>query len=487
MKIQSIVIKYGMFEKQFDFDDKIQVFTSRKNSSGKTTLIRFLLYGLGFNIPSTRSIKMEKYDVLTKFIKDDGEYVEISRSDISAYLKHDSSIETHYLLPHEANELHKVIFSIDNFLILESLLAVIYFDQEKGWTMLNRGTIIGRNSFKIEEYIRGLSNIDATELTQKIDYLEDLKTKYSKLLNIAEYQEEIAKSTGNLSYESYEKKIVKEINIVKSEILTLEEDISSLKKSIKDNESFRKYIETMRLYVLYGDERIPVNEETIDGLPEFKQVQEKRLDLKYRKLKNLYSILDDKQNQYEKQYGLLQIEDKISDYENRILGSRIDTMELYRIVDNVKDRLRNAKSELKDLNESNTQLIHKINNYILYAMEYLNITDSIHVNQDTYLLTKDLKSLSGTLLHFTVAAFKYAYIKILQDTYDINVPIIIDSPGGKEVKDENVEKLLKFYINEFPNNQIIISTMVNLESLEEANIEYIPYKFLDNLPTTTHE
>jgi hypothetical protein len=487
MIIKSMIIKYGMFEKKFTFDEKIQVFTSHKNSSGKTTLIRFLLYGLGFNIPNTRSIKMEKYDVITNIINDDVKEIEVFRSNISAYLKYDSTNENHFLIPHETSEMHKLIFNIDNILILESLLGVIYFDQEKGWTMLNRGTIIGRNSFKIEEYIRGLSNIDASEVIKKIDYLEDLKTKYSKLLDIAEYQEEIAKSTGNISYESYEKKIVKEINIVKSEISALESDIKSLKKSINDNTSFRKYIEKMRLYVLYKDERIPVNEDTIDGLPEFKQIQEKRLDLKYRTLKKLYSTLDDKQKQYEKQYGLLQVEDKIIDYENRILGSRIDTMELYRIVDNVKDRLRDAKSELKELNESNIQLMHKINNYVLFAMDHFGITDSIHVNQDTYLLTKDLKSLSGTLLHFTVAAFKYAYIKILQETYDINVPIVIDSPGGKEVKDENVEKLLNFYINEFPKNQIIISTMVNLESLEEVNIEYVPYKFLDNLSITVNE
>ena len=69
-----------------------------------------------------------------------------------------------YIVPSQENEWFSLIFGIDNITVLNNLLAVYYIDQEKGWTLLNRGKIIGNNRFNIEEFIAGISGININNL-----------------------------------------------------------------------------------------------------------------------------------------------------------------------------------------------------------------------------------------------------------------------------------------------------------------------------------
>ena len=45
MRFISIHIKEGMFERNVEFSDLVNLIYSKKNSRGKTTLLRFMLYG----------------------------------------------------------------------------------------------------------------------------------------------------------------------------------------------------------------------------------------------------------------------------------------------------------------------------------------------------------------------------------------------------------------------------------------------------------
>ena len=53
----------------------------------------------------------------------------------------------------------------------------MYIDQDKGWTLLNRGTVIGKIKFSIEELLAGLNGIDIDELIEKKSSLELNKKK----------------------------------------------------------------------------------------------------------------------------------------------------------------------------------------------------------------------------------------------------------------------------------------------------------------------
>ena len=72
-----------------------------------------------------------------------------------------------YVLPEQIKELHSKIFNTENEEILNNLLGTFYFDQEKGWTLLNRGVVIGSIHFNIDELVRGISGKDCSRLFLK--------------------------------------------------------------------------------------------------------------------------------------------------------------------------------------------------------------------------------------------------------------------------------------------------------------------------------
>ncbi len=57
MKIEKVNIQRGEEQREFVFDENINLIYSKENSKGKTTLLRAILYGFGYNIPATDGIK----------------------------------------------------------------------------------------------------------------------------------------------------------------------------------------------------------------------------------------------------------------------------------------------------------------------------------------------------------------------------------------------------------------------------------------------
>lgn len=167
MFIKSIHLKEGFSERTITFSDTVNLIHSDKNSRGKTTLLRFILYALGYSIPNTRRIKFGNCEAELVLECDNLGQVKLYRdSDIAIEATINGEKKT-YVLPEQLNELHKLFFGTDNVDILSNILGAYYVDQEKGWTLLNRGIVIGSIHFNIEELIRGLSGLDCSELIKK--------------------------------------------------------------------------------------------------------------------------------------------------------------------------------------------------------------------------------------------------------------------------------------------------------------------------------
>lgn len=60
----------------------------------------------------------------------------------------------------------------------------MYVDQDKGWTLLNRGTVIGKIKFSIEELLAGLNGIDIDDFDRKENHT---RTKQRQIFGNAEY------------------------------------------------------------------------------------------------------------------------------------------------------------------------------------------------------------------------------------------------------------------------------------------------------------
>ncbi len=167
MILKSIRLKEGFFERTIQFSDYVNLIYSQNNSKGKTTLLRFILYAMGYNIPNTKNIKFDQCEVELTIECEKSGVLLLTRLDLNSIEATTPTGKVTYALPDQQNELHHLLFGTRNTSILSNLLGAFYVDQEKGWTLLNRGTVIGSIRFNIEELVRGLSDIDCSDLLKK--------------------------------------------------------------------------------------------------------------------------------------------------------------------------------------------------------------------------------------------------------------------------------------------------------------------------------
>ena len=103
-----------------------------------------------------------------------------------------------FILPDQQQEVQHIIFGTYNVNILNNILGCFYIDQEKGWTLLNRGVVIGGIRFNIEELIRGLSGKDCEDLLKKQETLKSKQKKYKDIFSVAMYRNKIIEQTGSM-------------------------------------------------------------------------------------------------------------------------------------------------------------------------------------------------------------------------------------------------------------------------------------------------
>lgn len=88
------------------------------------------------------------------------------------------------------------------------------------------------------------------------------------------------------------------------------------------------------------------------------------------------------------------------------------------------------------------------------------------------MFTSNLKELSGAILHKTVFAFRLACLLEVEKHLNIKMPIILDSPSGKEIDHQNIEAMIKILKRDFSENQIIIASIYeyDLININKINI-----------------
>jgi len=97
--------------------------------------------------------------------------------------------------------------------------------------------------------------------------------------------------------------------------------------------------------------------------------------------------------------------------------------------------------------------------------------DEKHVGaKSDYIFTNDLKSLSGAIFHKVVFAFKISYVKLIQKHTGVCLPIILDSPSGREVSMENVNEMMAILAEDYADHQIIIASIYNSYDFPDKNV-----------------
>ena len=267
MIFKSIKLKEGMFERTIDFKANVNLIHSYENSKGKTTLLRFLLYSLGYNIPSTKKIKFDQCEVSVTVDTEANGTITLSRDNSNYIVVSIGGKESTYILPEQQHILHKLLYRTDNADILNNILGAFYVDQEKGWTLLNRGVAIGSIHFNIEELIRGLSSRDCSALLQEEARISRELGKYKQLFSVAKYQESISNSSGSLVSDTLDETLDIELEQLRLRQAALRKELRRIDNTLSDNKRFKRFVAEMKILIQLPDgTTIPVSEDNIVGL-----------------------------------------------------------------------------------------------------------------------------------------------------------------------------------------------------------------------------
>lgn len=464
MILKKIILKNGLLRKEISFSKKTNLIYSTKNSCGKTTFIRSILYALGYGIPSTKGLPFKKMEFELIVESKNIEYKLIRRQDYMSVMNAEE--ERNYTLPIDLYDIHSLLFGTNNANILDSILGAFYVDQEKGWTMLNRGKAIGSIHFSIEQLVIGISGRDASALISKIKKINRELAKYKYMYSVSEYQEELNEFIGNVSYDSFDETIEKELMMLKMQKYSLENNIKQIKMILRRNKQVFDLVDEMKLVVKMEDGReVLVTKDNLVGY----QDNTDYLIAKRKILEGDLAEYDKKifrlETQKREEGKLFDSETLIEQFDAKIKNINIDSVSVAKVITSLTSDKNKAKTELENLAKNNNDAITTLYNYIKKYGNEFGLEDDYFSN----IFTRDLKSLSGAILHKLVFAFKLAYIKVITDKIGVALPIILDSPSGREVEQDTIQLMLDVLQRDFSDHQIIIAFIFDFK-LKDKNI-----------------
>lgn len=472
MIINSVIIREGLFEKPFVFSNKVNLIFSQGNSVGKTTLLRVILYSLGYNVPGTKRFPIEKNEYKTEVTTDKGETIELVRRTPNYIVCRSGEDSCVYYLPDQQNIIHSKLFYTENVNVLNNILGAYYLDQEKGWTLLNRGRVIGSIHFNLEDFIQGLSGRDCSALKEQKEWLEKELLKYEQISNVTKYKESLDSFSGSLLREDYDDEIDVQIKLKQVELNNVKRDLSQIDRVLKSNKQFKKFVEDMKLMVetpqgspmiVTADKVIGLND-SIDYLIAKREIRAIDYNILTKSIEQLRSK---KKNDLSSLFSVQSISEAFDEMVQKFPYSYIKIEE---IKENLRRQLSLIKKQITDKTRANNSVVSSLfSNVIKYADE-LGIGDESFMNLN-YLFTSNMKILSGALLHKTVFAFRLAYILEVKRLLGVKLPIILDSPSGKEVDASNVKLMISILKRDFSDHQLIIASIYEYDLPEVNKIE----------------
>jgi len=357
MIFNSIKIKEGSVQRLIEFSNKNNLIHSVTNSKGKTTLLRLLLYSIGYNIPNTKHIKFEDLEIESLITLDNGDTVTLHRSSRDYIVIKKGGEEEVFILNSQETELHKIVFNASNTDLINNLLGLFYFDQEKGWTLLNRGVVIGSIRFNIEELIRGIANIDCSELIKQRETKKQDLLKYKQMFSVAKYQETIDVESNNLAQDSYNTRIDISLNQCRMELNLLKAELRRINKVLKDNKAFTKFIAEIGLLIRTPDgQTISVTEENIVGLNDtidYLIATRQIIISQYKQLQNKLIEIERERRAEDIQLSFFEDEETISQiFDKRIANIPINEMAVKNGITRIEQEIKTISTRIKDVSQN---------------------------------------------------------------------------------------------------------------------------------------
>lgn len=471
MKIVECTLKEGFFQKTIEFSGVANIIYSQKNTVGKTTFLRAIYYALGYPIPSTKGIKFDDMEFWLT-VESNGNQYKLYRHN-SLLSIDDRQDQIDYSLPTDFYEIHTKLTGCDNKDILDNLIGASYMDQEKGWTLLNRGKVIGNISFNIEALVRGLGGKACVEELQQLEAVKRQQKKYEYMYSVAEYQEAIHEAGEDIEYNAPDEVVDRRLEVLRAEREPVSDELKQIKSILRKNKVLAEYIADMKLTVQSSSgEEIPVTRDTLVGFIDNNELLTARREMLAAELEDINGQIASLEKQKGKEEQLFKVQTAIEVFDSDIKKISVDAIATQRIIDQLKRERQKLQERIRSMTRQDNGVVLELHNCISTYAKEVDVSETYVSPNKDYIFTNDLKSLSGTILHKIVFSFKLAYIKLIREKTGIVLPIVLDSPTGREVEFSTVESMLKIIQRDFPDHQLIVASIHDYDLKDKKIIEF---------------
>ena len=433
---------------EYNFGKKTLITSSNEeNSKGKTSLLRFLLYALGYKIPHTDGMNIYKFKT-TLILTINGKQFELLRGDDKQYINNS---------PHNSDlPMISTILKINSLSLSNALLGCYYIDQEKGWTLFNRGLVIGKINFNIERFLLSIKNDDSCkDLIIKSENLENEKNQIKKIEDIlaGDYiyinEDDSSCEIDETSYKNFLEQR-QELDSIRHNIYLKNKEKKELDMILKNNEEFIQKIEQFNIVIQHNKTDILV---TRDNLKSFNLMT----DILEMKRNEIILETDLLKNKEKKLFEILKNNNTFPNALNSALNNlkkNLSKIEL-EIIKKEKERtiLKNKEEIIKHIQEPLEEfweILKKILKDIGISEKYI---------QRKIILERKLAGISGAQRHKLSLAYKIALNLYVEKKFQIKLPFIIDSPLSGEVTQDMANKMLNICEHFLKDRQIIISSV----------------------------
>lgn len=424
---------------------------------GKTTLLRSLLYALGEEAASTAGLDFSKLEFRIE-VDRGGDTLACLRSGDMLKITHSDEVCEVFSVPGEIDSVRKAIWGFDSRLVRENYLGAVFIDQDKGWTLFNRGKITSGISFNIEKLIDGLSGERCLELSMRDKALSAKIERYETIMGVVDAKRVLESRREGLGAPDLGSKKAA-LSGLEVERAVLVKRRRALKCVVEDNERFVRYVEDMGLRVAVGGaEPVVIKRDNLVGWSDASAYQEAELSILSKDIAEVDSRIEGIRAEMAGDESLFHVASSIEDIEGQIAQLSIDGEAVDSSLGALKKEQKEVRSRSKELLSSGNEVYDFLSDTVYALAEKLGVGD-VYLKDKGGLLTRSAKKKSGTSRQLLVAAYRLGYAKALERFAGVRVPLIIDSPKNGEMSKANFDLLVSLLRDEFSDWQIIIASV----------------------------
>ena len=292
--------------------------------------------------------------------------------------------------------------------------------------------------------------------------------------SVAQYRESIAEELDSFSDDSYEEETNARLNSLLLQQQQLKSELRRIDKTLSDNNRFKKYIADMKLIIqLPNGIEVAVTENNIVGLNdsiELLVAKRKMVSSELAYLSSEISNLEKEKNNEIEQLKLFNTLSSIEFFDKKIMRIPLNPQAIQKEIALLEKEIKSVRDMISRETKLNNSVVKDMSKSIIKYLIELGLGDKDTIHQN-YLFTSNLKELSGAILHKTAFAFRLAYIIAIKKAINIKLPIILDSPSGKEIDQNNVQIMMNILKRDFSDHQLIIASIFNYDFDELKIIE----------------